>query len=40
MYLGDVLAELARQAAASGAKVVYAIQLNSFIPNQGVITTD
>jgi hypothetical protein len=39
VYLGDLIAELARKAAETGAKVVYAIKLISFVPNQGAVAT-
>jgi hypothetical protein len=39
VYLGDLVAELARKAAEEGAKLVYAIKLTSFIPNQGAVAT-
>lgn len=39
VYLGDIVAELARKAAEAGANVVYAIKLTSFIPNQGAVAT-
>lgn len=39
VYLGDIVAELARKAAEARADVVYAIKLTSFIPNQGAVAT-
>lgn len=39
VYLGDVIAELARQAAQAGATIVYGIKLSSFIPNEGAVAT-